>query len=202
MNFSSFLRRLPAARVLSKTKDSLAAVGAKDGFNALIRPYGRVLDFQLNTRERTLFASLRLKGEVEALQFWVRPYKVAQNKKGETFIVVDGKRRRHIARVVNQANWWPAWPAKDPDSRAIELVEPTSAVGKELGGVPDARIWPSPKDKNSFLGAAIGVRRFHNRFFDSKGIYVFLNDIGIAYGNAPVALFCGRGSLWQFQPGS
>ena len=91
MNFSSFLRRLPAARVLSKTKDSLAAVGAKDGFNALIRPYGRVLDFQLNTRERTLFASLRLKGEVEALQFWVRPYKVAQNKKGETFIVVDGK---------------------------------------------------------------------------------------------------------------
>ena len=91
MNFSSFLQRLPAARVLRKTKDSLVAVGAKDRFNQLIRPYGRVLDFQLNTQERTVFASFRLKGEVEALQLWVHEYRLGENKKGETFILVDGK---------------------------------------------------------------------------------------------------------------
>jgi hypothetical protein len=91
MNFSSFLQRLPAARVLRKTKDSLVAVGAKDRFNQLIRPYGKVLDFQLNTQERTVFASFRLKGEVDALQFWVREYRLVENKKGETFIVIDGK---------------------------------------------------------------------------------------------------------------
>jgi hypothetical protein len=50
MNLSSFLQRLPAARVLSKTKDTLGAVGAKDRFNQMIRPYGKVLEFQLYTR--------------------------------------------------------------------------------------------------------------------------------------------------------
>jgi hypothetical protein len=91
MNFSSFLQRLPAARVLRKTKDGLVAVGAKDRFNQLIRPYGRVLDFKLNTQERTVFASFRLKGEVDAIQFWVHTYRLVENKKGETFIIFDGK---------------------------------------------------------------------------------------------------------------
>ena len=91
MNLSSFLQRLPAARVLRKTKDSLVAVGAKDRFNQLIRPYGKVLEFQLNTQERTVFASFRLKGEVDALQFWVHEYRLVENKKGETLIVIDGK---------------------------------------------------------------------------------------------------------------
>ena len=89
MNLSSFLQRLPAARVLRKTKDSLVAVGAKDRFNQMIRPYGRVLDFKLITRLRTVFASFRLKGEVDAIQFWVHEYRLVENKKGETFIVVD-----------------------------------------------------------------------------------------------------------------
>jgi hypothetical protein len=88
MNLSSFLQRLPAARVLRKTKDSLVAVGAKDRFNQMIRPYGRVLDFKLNTQERTVFASFRLKGEADAIQFWVHEYRLVENKKGETFIVV------------------------------------------------------------------------------------------------------------------
>ncbi|HTD14245.1 MAG TPA: hypothetical protein VK673_03655, partial [Chthoniobacterales bacterium] len=60
MNLSSFLQRLPAARVLRKTKDSLVAVGAKDRFNQMIRPYGKVLTFQLDSRKHTVFASFRL----------------------------------------------------------------------------------------------------------------------------------------------
>lgn len=91
MNLSSFLQRLPATRVLRKTKDNLVAVGAKDRFNQMIRPYGRVLDFKLNTQARTVFASFRLKGEADAIQFWVHEYRLVENKKGETFIVVDGK---------------------------------------------------------------------------------------------------------------
>ena len=91
MNLSSFLQRLPAARVLRKTKDGLVAVGAKDRFNQLIRPYGKVLDFRLNTQERTVFAVFRLKGEVDALQFWIHEYQLVENKKGETFVVVNGK---------------------------------------------------------------------------------------------------------------
>jgi hypothetical protein len=91
MNLSSFLQRLPAARVLRKTKDSLVAVGAKDRLNQLIRPYGKVIEFRIDSKERTVFASFRLKGEVDAIQFWVHDYQVVQNKKGETSIVVNGK---------------------------------------------------------------------------------------------------------------
>lgn|ERR1700722_9302210 len=91
MNLSSFLQRLPAARVLGKTKDTLVAAGAKERFNQLIRPYGKVLEFRLDTRERTVFASFRLKGELEAIQFWIHQYELVTNKKGQTFIVVDGK---------------------------------------------------------------------------------------------------------------
>jgi hypothetical protein len=91
MNLSSFFQRLPAARILRKTKDSLVAVGAKDRFNQLIRPYGRVLEFQLNTQERTVYASFRLKGEIETIRFWVHEYKLVENKRGQPFIVVDGK---------------------------------------------------------------------------------------------------------------
>jgi hypothetical protein len=94
MNLSSFLQRLPAARVLRKTKDSLVAVGAKDRFNQIIQPYGRVLDFKLNTEERTVFASFRLKGEVDAIQFWIHEYRLVENKKGETFIVATLKTKQ------------------------------------------------------------------------------------------------------------
>jgi hypothetical protein len=91
MNFSSFLQRLPAARVLRKTKDSLVAVGVRDRLNQLIRPYGRVLEFRIDSKERTVSASFRLKGEVDAIQFWVHDYQVVENKKGQTFIIVNGQ---------------------------------------------------------------------------------------------------------------
>ena len=110
MNFSAFLQRLPAARVLRKTKDSLVAVGAKDRFNQLIRPYGRVLEFQLNTQEGTVYASFRLKGEIETIQFWVHAYKLVENKRGQTFIVVDGKdietSREWLTKLIGST--WPA----------------------------------------------------------------------------------------------
>jgi hypothetical protein len=91
IDLSSFLRRLPAARVVSKTKDKLIAVGAKERFNQMIRPYGKVLEFQLNTGERTVHVSFQLKGEVETIQFWVQEYNLIKDKSGQTFIVVDGK---------------------------------------------------------------------------------------------------------------
>jgi hypothetical protein len=105
IDLSSFLRRLPAARVVSKTKDKLLAVGAKDRFNQLIRPYGKVLEFQLNTAERTVYVSFQLKGELETIQFWVRDYRLVQDKNGQTFIVVDGKdietSREWLTQLIN-----------------------------------------------------------------------------------------------------
>jgi hypothetical protein len=82
---------LPAAPVVSKTKDKLIAVGAKERFNQMIRPYGKILEFQLKTGERNAYVSFQLNGELETIQFWVRGYSLSQNKTGQTFIVVDGK---------------------------------------------------------------------------------------------------------------
>jgi hypothetical protein len=107
MNLSSFLQRLPAARVLRKTKDTLVAVGAKDRFNQMIRPYGKVLEFQLSTRERTVFASFRLKGELEAIQFWIHQYQLVADKKGQTFrarFSRNGGRGRHCGEQALPGN--------------------------------------------------------------------------------------------------
>jgi hypothetical protein len=105
IDLSSFLRRLPAARVVSKTKDKLIAVGAKDRFNQLIRPYGKVLEFQLNTSERSVYVSFQLKGELETIQFWVREYNLVQNKNGQIFIEVYGKdietSREWLSKLIN-----------------------------------------------------------------------------------------------------
>jgi hypothetical protein len=38
-----------------------------------------------------VFTSFRLKGELEAIQFWIHQYELVTNKKGQTFIVVEGK---------------------------------------------------------------------------------------------------------------
>ncbi|MBV8815196.1 MAG: hypothetical protein JO271_11970 [Verrucomicrobia bacterium] len=105
IDLSSFLRRLPAARVVSKTKDKLIAIGAKDRLNQLIRPYGKVLEFQLNTSERSVYASFQLKGELETIQFWVREYNLMQNKNGQIFIEVDSKdiktSREWLTKLIN-----------------------------------------------------------------------------------------------------
>jgi hypothetical protein len=107
MNLSSFLQRLSAARVRRKTKDTLVAVGAKDRFNQMIRPYGKVLEFQLSTRERTVFASFRLKGELEAIQFWIHQYQLVADKKGQTFrarFSRNGGRGRHCGEQALPGN--------------------------------------------------------------------------------------------------
>jgi hypothetical protein len=105
IDLSSFLRRLPAAHVVSKTKDKLIAVGAKERINQLIRPYGKVLEFQLNTSERSVYVSFQLKGELETIQFWVREYNLVQNKNGQIFIEVDGKdietSREWLSKLIN-----------------------------------------------------------------------------------------------------
>jgi len=130
MNLSSFLQRLPAARVLRKTKDSLVAVGAKDRFNQMIRPYGKVLTFQLDSRKHTVFASFRLKGEIETVEFWIHRYQVVQDKKGQTFIVVDGN-------DVQTSREWLTELIRDQLGRQKVLIpEQFSWLKQLLGGGP------------------------------------------------------------------
>ena len=54
MEISLFLQRLPGGRALNTAKDRLLAKSAKTHFNKLIRRYGTMLDFHLNTADRSL----------------------------------------------------------------------------------------------------------------------------------------------------
>jgi hypothetical protein len=91
MELSSFLRGLPGGQVLDKAKNRLLAKGAKAHFNKLIGRYGTVLDFQLNTVDRSLSFTLLLKGEGTPIEIQVHEYTLSVDN-GKSVLVIDGSK--------------------------------------------------------------------------------------------------------------
>ena len=90
MELSSFLRGLSGGQALDNAKDRLLAKGAKAHFKKLIGRYGTVLDFQLNTLDRSLSFTLLLKGEETPIEVHVHEYTLA-TEDGRSVLIVDGK---------------------------------------------------------------------------------------------------------------
>jgi hypothetical protein len=91
MELSSFLRGLPGGQALDNAKNRLLAKGAKAHFNKLISRYGTVLEFQLNTVDRSLSLTLLLKGEETPIEIHVHEYGLS-NADGKSVLVIDGKK--------------------------------------------------------------------------------------------------------------
>ena len=91
MEISLFLQRLPGGRALNTAKDRLLAKSAKTRFNKLIRRYGTMLDFQLNTADRSLAVSLLLKGEQAPIEISIHEYPLLTSK-GKTYLEVNGRK--------------------------------------------------------------------------------------------------------------
>jgi len=91
MEISLFLHRLPGGRALNTAKDRLIAKSAKTRFNKLIRRYGTMLDFQLNTADRSLAVSLLLKGEQAPIEIHIHEYALLTSK-GKTYLEVNGRK--------------------------------------------------------------------------------------------------------------
>jgi hypothetical protein len=89
MELSSFLRRLPGGQALGSAKDRLIANGAKAHFNKLIARYGTVVDFQLNTVDRSLSLTLLLKGEENPITIQVHEYTFS-TAEGKSVLIIDG----------------------------------------------------------------------------------------------------------------
>jgi hypothetical protein len=89
MELSSFLRGLPGGQALDGAKDRLLAKGAKAHFNNLIERYGTVLDLQLNTVDRSLSCTLRLKGEETPVKIDVHEYTLS-TADGKSVVLIDG----------------------------------------------------------------------------------------------------------------
>ena len=89
MELRSFLRGLPGGQALDSAKDRLLANGAKAHFNKLIGRYGTVLDFQLNTVDRSLSFTLLLKGEETRIEIQAYEYTLS-TAEGKSALVIDG----------------------------------------------------------------------------------------------------------------
>ena len=120
MELISFLRGLPGGQALDSAKDRLLAKGAKAHFNKLIGRYGTVLDFQLNTVDRSLSFTLLLKGEESAIEIHVHEYTLCIAE-GKSVLVIDGTK-------INTSRDW-----------VTELIR--DKVGQKRLVVPDHLEW-------------------------------------------------------------
>ena len=91
MEISLFLQRMPGGRALNTAKDRLLANSAKTRFNKLIRRYGTMVDFHVNTADRSLSVSLLLKGEQEAIEIRIHEYALLKSK-GKTYLEINGRK--------------------------------------------------------------------------------------------------------------
>jgi hypothetical protein len=69
----------------------MLARGAKAHFNKLIGRYGTVLDFQLNTVDRSLSFTLLLKGEETPIKIQVHEYTLS-TVEGKSALIIDGRK--------------------------------------------------------------------------------------------------------------
>jgi hypothetical protein len=106
MDFSSFLQRMPVSAALSKGKDAIVALGAKERFNQLIQPYGEILELSLDSATRALSATIRLKGEAEPVKILIHHYDVSQDQEGQIFVSIDGSKietsREWLTKLINE----------------------------------------------------------------------------------------------------
>ena len=91
MDVSSFLRGLPGGQALNNAKDRLLATGAKAHVNKLIERYGTLVDFQLNTVDRSLSFTLLLRGEGTPIEIRVHEYTLLTTD-GKSVLVIDGSK--------------------------------------------------------------------------------------------------------------
>jgi hypothetical protein len=125
MEISSFLQRLPGGKALNSAKDGLVSQGAKARFNYLLRKYGTMLDFRLNTAERSLSVSLHLKGEENPININVREYTLV-TKEGRTFVELDGRNietsREWLTTLLQDQLGRRSFPIPDNLARFIPLL--------------------------------------------------------------------------------
>src|SRR5262245_40234721 len=73
---------------LANSKDKLVESMAPSLLNkALLKPYGRIIELKLNSRDKALEITLELKGEQEPVHLDIQEYEVIQED-GRCFLVI------------------------------------------------------------------------------------------------------------------
>lgn len=76
MRLNSIFDFLPAGGSLADSKDRLISERIKQELNTHLARYGEVLDVKLNTRERSVQLSIKLKGESEPITVNIGKYEL------------------------------------------------------------------------------------------------------------------------------
>lgn len=89
MGITSLLHRLPGGHALNNSKDRLLSRGIKDHVNRLIKPYGIILDFHLNTTNRLILLTAQLKGEQTPISVTIKEYEIV-SEEDKTYLQFNG----------------------------------------------------------------------------------------------------------------
>ena len=124
MGIGSFLQRLPGDSALHSAKDSFLSQVAKARLSRLIQKYGTMIELKLNTTERSLSASLQLKGEPTPIDISIRDYSLV-TKEGRSFLELDGSKietsREWLTILIQDHLGQRAIPIPDNLARFIPL---------------------------------------------------------------------------------
>ena len=80
MSLNSILDFLPAGGSLAESKDRLISERIKQELNTRLARYGEVLDVKLNTRERSVQLSIKLKGEADPITVHIGKYELIKEE--------------------------------------------------------------------------------------------------------------------------
>ena len=90
MSLNSIFGFLPAGDSLADSKDRLISARIKQELNTQLARYGEVLDVKLNTRERSVQLSIKLKGEPDPVTINIGKYALIKED-GQLWLTVDSQ---------------------------------------------------------------------------------------------------------------
>jgi hypothetical protein len=90
MRLNSIFDFLPAGGTLADSKDHLISARIKQELNIQLARYGEVADVKLNTRERSVQLSIKLKGEPDPVTVNFGKYALIKEN-GQLWLTVDGR---------------------------------------------------------------------------------------------------------------
>jgi hypothetical protein len=90
MRLNSIFDLLPAGGTLADSKDRLISERIKHELNTQLTRYGEVLDVKLNTRERSVQISIKLKGEPDPITVNIGKYSLIKED-AQLWLKVDSE---------------------------------------------------------------------------------------------------------------
>ncbi|MBV9671703.1 MAG: hypothetical protein JO076_02615 [Verrucomicrobia bacterium] len=96
---------MPGGSAINKAKDLMISAAVKSRAGAKLERFGNMLDFKIDTSERTIHLSILLKGEQMPIDFSIRDYEIIEEN-GSQYLKLDSSKietsREWLTRLVRE----------------------------------------------------------------------------------------------------